>query len=218
VIFISRNKYPEKTIENILDVALELFIKKGYENTSIQEIVNNLDGLSKGAIYYHFKSKEDILNSVAEKIYSSTNTIMMDIKNDSNLNGLEKLKKMFSISLKNPNQNKMFSVAPKLLNNPNILALQMKEIIENTAPNYIKPIIEEGIKDGSIKTNYPKELSEIMILISNIWLNPLVYKNTNEEMLNKIKFYDYLLKQINIDIFDQTMYDQIVKLNELSNK
>ncbi|UYP01222.1 TetR/AcrR family transcriptional regulator [Oceanotoga sp. DSM 15011] len=218
MIFISRNKYPEKTIENILDVALELFIKKGYENTSIQEIVNNLDGLSKGAIYYHFKSKEDILNSVAEKIYSSTNTIMMDIKNDSNLNGLEKLKKMFSISLKNPNQNKMFSVAPKLLNNPNILALQMKEIIENTAPNYIKPIIEEGIKDGSIKTNYPKELSEIMILISNIWLNPLVYKNTNEEMLNKIKFYDYLLKQINIDIFDQTMYDQIVKLNELSNK
>ncbi|PWJ93228.1 TetR family transcriptional regulator [Oceanotoga teriensis] len=218
MIFISRNKYPEKTIENILDVALELFIKKGYENTSIQEIVNNLDGLSKGAIYYHFKSKEDILNSVAEKIYSSTNTIMMDIKNDSNLNGLEKLKKMFSISLKNPNQNKMFSVAPKLLNNPNILALQMKEIIENTAPNYIKPIIEEGIKDGSIKTNYPKELSEIMILISNIWLNPLVYKNTNEEMLNKIKFYDYLLKKINIDIFDQTMYDQIVKLNELSNK
>ncbi|MDN5342214.1 MAG: hypothetical protein PWP28_1089 [Oceanotoga sp.] len=218
MIFISRNKYPEKTIENILDVALELFIKKGYENTSIQEIVNNLDGLSKGAIYYHFKSKEDILNSVAEKIYSSTNTIMMDIKNDSNLNGLEKLKKMFSISLKNPNQNKMFSVAPKLLNNPNILALQMKEIIENTAPNYIKPIIEEGIKDGSIKTDYPKELSEIMILISNIWLNPLVYKNTNEEMLNKIKFYDYLLKQINIDIFDQTMYDQIVKLNELSNK
>ncbi|MDO7977238.1 TetR/AcrR family transcriptional regulator [Oceanotoga teriensis] len=218
MIFISRNKYPEKTIENILDVALELFIKKGYENTSIQEIVNNLDGLSKGAIYYHFKSKEDILNSVAEKIYSSTNTIMMDIKNDSNLNGLEKLKKMFSISLKNPNQNKIFSVAPKLLNNPNILALQMKEIIENTAPNYIKPIIEEGIKDGSIKTDYPKELSEIMILISNIWLNPLVYKNTNEEMLNKIKFYDYLLKQINIDIFDQTMYDQIVKLNELSNK
>lgn len=218
MIFISRNKYPEKTIENILDVALELFIKKGYENTSIQEIVNNLDGLSKGAIYYHFKSKEDILNSVAEKIYSSTNTIMMDIKNDSNLNGLEKLKKMFSISLKNPNQNKMFSVAPKLLNNPNILALQMKEIIENTAPNYIKPIIEEGIKDGSIKTDYPKELSEIMILISNIWLNPLVYKNTNEEMLNKIKFYDYLLKKINIDIFDQTMYDQIVKLNELSNK
>lgn len=218
MIFISRNKYPEKTIENILDVALELFIKKGYENTSIQEIVNNLDGLSKGAIYYHFKSKEDILNSVAEKIYSSTNTIMMDIKNDSNLNGLEKLKKMFSISLKNPNQNKIFSVAPKLLNNPNILALQMKEIIENTAPNYIKPIIEEGIKDGSIKTDYPKELSEIMILISNIWLNPLVYKNTNEEMLNKIKFYDYLLKKINIDIFDQTMYDQIVKLNELSNK
>ena len=55
----SRNKYPEVTVEKILDVSQRLFYEKGYEKTSIQDIVNELGGLSKGAIYHHFKSKED---------------------------------------------------------------------------------------------------------------------------------------------------------------
>ena len=57
----ARNKHPEETVNLILDVAFRLFMEKGYEHTSIQDIINQLGGLSKGAIYHHFKSKEDIL-------------------------------------------------------------------------------------------------------------------------------------------------------------
>ena len=46
----ARNKYPEVTVEKILDVAHRLFLEKGYDNTTIQDIVDNLDGLSKGAV------------------------------------------------------------------------------------------------------------------------------------------------------------------------
>ena len=50
----ARNKYPQRTVEKILEVSLALFNEKGYEKTTIQDIVNAL-GMSKGAIYHHFK-------------------------------------------------------------------------------------------------------------------------------------------------------------------
>ena len=42
-----RNKYPEETVAKILDAALELFCAQGYEGTSIQDIVDRLDGMTK---------------------------------------------------------------------------------------------------------------------------------------------------------------------------
>ena len=52
----ARNKHPEETVNLILDVALALFFEKGYDNTSIQDIIDGLGGLTKGAVYHHFKS------------------------------------------------------------------------------------------------------------------------------------------------------------------
>ena len=46
--------------ERILDVALELFNEQGYDATSLREIAERL-GVTKAALYYHFKSKGDIL-------------------------------------------------------------------------------------------------------------------------------------------------------------
>ena len=65
----ARNKHPEVTINRILDTSWELFMEKGYEATTIQDIVNALGDLSKGAIYHHFKSKEEILDAVTDRFY-----------------------------------------------------------------------------------------------------------------------------------------------------
>ena len=51
-----RNKYPEETVQKILDVSLKLFLEKGYEETTVLDIVDNLEGLTRGAFYHHFKS------------------------------------------------------------------------------------------------------------------------------------------------------------------
>jgi AcrR family transcriptional regulator len=56
----------------ILKVALQLFMENGYKSTSYQDLVKHT-GLSKGAIYHHFKSKEDILSSVFEFMYAASN-------------------------------------------------------------------------------------------------------------------------------------------------
>jgi AcrR family transcriptional regulator len=53
------------TRERIQSVALELFAEHGYEKTSLREIAERLD-VTKAALYYHFKSKEDIVRSFTE--------------------------------------------------------------------------------------------------------------------------------------------------------
>ena len=53
-----RNKYPEETVQKILDVSLRLLLEKGYEETTVLDIVNDLGGLTRGAFYHHFNSKE----------------------------------------------------------------------------------------------------------------------------------------------------------------
>lgn len=60
----ARNKHPEATVERILDVAQRLFLEKGYDQTTIQDIVDGLKGMTKGAVYHHFKSKEEIMSAV----------------------------------------------------------------------------------------------------------------------------------------------------------
>lgn len=55
------------TRQRIQDVALELFAEQGYEKTSLREIAEKLD-VTKAALYYHFKTKEDILVSIFEDL------------------------------------------------------------------------------------------------------------------------------------------------------
>ncbi|WP_046503149.1 TetR/AcrR family transcriptional regulator [Streptomyces odonnellii] len=55
------------TRQRIQDIALELFAEQGYEKTSLREIAERLD-VTKAALYYHFKTKEDILISLFEDL------------------------------------------------------------------------------------------------------------------------------------------------------
>ncbi|MEU7302217.1 TetR/AcrR family transcriptional regulator [Streptomyces sp. NPDC007189] len=55
------------TRQRIQDIALELFAEQGYEKTSLREIAEHLD-VTKAALYYHFKTKEEIIVSVFEDL------------------------------------------------------------------------------------------------------------------------------------------------------
>ncbi|WP_218958464.1 MULTISPECIES: TetR/AcrR family transcriptional regulator [Bacillaceae] len=213
---VARNKYPEETLKQILSVSLNLFIKKGYENTSIQDITDGLGGLTKGAIYHHFKSKEDIMVAVLNQLYKDVEDKLAAVRDDKGLNGLEKLRQIIRVSLNHdPAQLEMMSTAPNLLENPKILVAQLKSVIEDSVPNYIQPIIEQGVIDGSIKTDYPLELSEMVMLLSNLWLSPMIFEAPPENMLRRCRFFMELLNGIGIDLLDEQMVEQYEKFYRL---
>lgn len=164
----SRNKHPEETAEKIVTTARRLFFEKGYEHTSLQDIIDTLGGLTKGAIYHHFKSKEEIIFSVTDKIYAKHDTSWEQIIADQSVTGLEKLRRLIKASLLSSNQNEIFTSAPDFTKNPQILVPQLESIFSETAPNYLEPIIRLGVEDGSIQTEYPRQLAEAILILSNI--------------------------------------------------
>lgn len=214
----ARNKHPEETVQLILDVAFRLFMKKGYEHTSIQDIIDHLGGLSKGAIYHHFKSKEDILIAVTDRMTSESNQILADIRNRTDLKGKEKLKMIFKVSLNRPVQEELFTVAPNLHGNPKLLFSLLQETIEDAAPNYILPIIRQGIADGSIETDYPKELAELIILVANVWTNPMIFNSSAEESYRKFMVFGQMLKGLGVDIVDSEMSERVRELSSIYQK
>lgn len=60
----ARNRNSHETRQKILEVSKNLFLEKGFDNTSIQDIIDGLGGLTKGVIYHHFESKYEILQSI----------------------------------------------------------------------------------------------------------------------------------------------------------
>ncbi len=63
------------TRSRVQKVALELFAEQGYEKTSLREIAERL-GVTKAALYYHFKSKEDIVHSFTDDYFAELDTLL----------------------------------------------------------------------------------------------------------------------------------------------
>jgi AcrR family transcriptional regulator len=63
------------TRSRVQKVALELFAEQGYEKTSLREIAERL-GVTKAALYYHFKSKEDIVHSFTDDYFAEIDTLL----------------------------------------------------------------------------------------------------------------------------------------------
>ena len=171
---------------------------KGYEKTRISDIISGLDGLTKGAVYHYFDSKEDIFNEVVKKIGYQNKAIFDEIKYAKDLNGREKISKLISVAIGNTNMDVITSISPNLTDNPKLLASFFKQMQEMTIPEYFLPIIYEGIKDGSIKSEYPQELAELIAVMLNIWLNPLIFNKSNDTVRNKINIINRCLSDFNI--------------------
>lgn len=210
----ARNKHPEETVNRILEAAFRLFMEKGYEHTSIQDIIDHLGGLSKGAIYHHFKSKEDILVAVTDKMTEESNQMLAEIRDRTDLSGKEKLRTIFKESISRPVQNDIFTVAPDLGNNPRLLYSIFRETVDEAAPHYILPIIKQGIADGSIQTDYPAELAELIILVANIWTNPMIFDSTPDESFRKFMIFRQMMQGFGLDIVDDELME---RLQELTN-
>lgn len=214
----ARNKHPEETIQLILDVAFRLFMEQGYEHTSIQDIIDHLGGLSKGAIYHHFKSKEDILIAVTDRMTAESNQMLASIRDRMDLCGKDKLKMIFKESIRRPVQNDIFTVAPNFHNNPKLLFSLLHDTIDEVAPNYIVPIIRQGIGDGSIETEYPEQLAELILLAANVWMNPMIFDSTVEESSRKFMVFARMLQGFGLDIVDEEILGRLQELASIYQK
>ena len=206
-----RNKYPEVTIEKILKESHELFIEKGYEATTIQDIVDRLGGLTKGAIYYHYKSKEEIFEALTKKMFFANNPFMV-IDRRKDLNGLEKMREVVKLGLLGGNQSEMNPERIPLMRNPRLLVAILESNRDYVTPLWLK-LVEEGRLDGSIQTDYPNEIAEMMQLLPSVWLNPSIYPMTSADRYRKFLFLRDMLNSMRVPVINDDIL-AIVKCEE----
>ena len=204
-------------MRKILDTAERLFIEKGYDRASLQEIIQET-GLSKGAIYHHFASKEEILYAVCDRIGRRNGEVQSRVRDDPSLNGLEKIRAMFKASLQPERQAKMFCMMPYLMDNAKFLATELRSIFTEVVPSFVEPIVRQGMADGSIRTEHPKELAEAMIILADGWINPIVQPTTPEEIRARCAVYNQLFCGFGIDgLFDQEIIDALLGYAEMAH-
>ena len=81
--------------EAFIDAALRLIQTKGYEQTSVQDVLDELDA-SRGAFYHYFESKVELLEAVLERMSDLVLTRFAPLVNDPKVPALEKLERLFS--------------------------------------------------------------------------------------------------------------------------
>ena len=212
----ARNKHPEQTVQLILDTAAQLFTRKGYDSTTLQDIINATK-LSKGAIYHHFASKEASLIAAVDRIGERNCAVLAEVRDRKDLTGAEKLREMSRTSMRLSFQGEVMHMLPFLIDNPKFLALQMKSLFEEAAPDYILPIVREGIADGSIRTDYPEELTEALLLLLNLWLLPILRPSTPEQFRSRCAFCNQLTRPYGFELIDEDMIEAMTEFCRSKN-
>lgn len=197
----ARNKYPEVTVERILDAAQKLFLEKGYDHTTIQDIVDELGDLTKGAVYHHFKSKEEIMDAVGDRMFF-TNNPFEAVRNRSDLNGLEKLREAIRINQTDDSRTDLNIQSMPIYKDPRLL-MEMIDSNRRILTPYFQELLEEGNRDGSMHTEYTREIAELLSLLTSLWMLPSIFPAAKDEMKRKFIFLGDMLDKMGVPLFDE---------------
>lgn len=194
----------QRTKQNIIETAMRLFDKKGLENVNIEDVVKEV-GVTRGAFYHYFKSREELISDVMYKSFEDNNPFLLADQQEG-LNGLEKL--LFIIKLNMQPRldisESMRAQLKKLSNNAVVFENEMIFQV-NVMATYIEKLVIEGNKDGSMNAAYPKQASQIIALLVASWLNPYEFEVPYEEYVDKVLFFDQLTALLGIPIMDEEL-------------
>ncbi|MBU8854962.1 TetR/AcrR family transcriptional regulator [Bacillus sp. FJAT-26377] len=155
--------YAERRNE-LIEVAKKLFLLHGYENTSVNAIIREV-GVAKGTFYHYFKSKDAIVDAVIEESIKNSRKLFIDIRDQCDLNPLEKLLKITRSFLK---QAKIYfnqGILLYLKSNNNLIFHQKMKIrmIEEYVP-IISSIVKEGVEEGIFQTEFSDEITRFLLV------------------------------------------------------
>ena len=160
-------KYDERRTE-FLNTAQELFFTKGYEKTSVEAIIKKMR-LSKGTFYYYFKSKEDLLDALIERLSEKILEEVRKIVDRDDLDAITKLNRAFAVTRSVKLENfELLKVLMKVIYDDKNIVFRFKiyrSSIEIMAPEFSK-IIRQGIKEKAFNTPYPDEAARLIFEIA----------------------------------------------------
>ncbi|WP_138755508.1 TetR/AcrR family transcriptional regulator [Paenibacillus sinopodophylli] len=187
------SKNPEERKNEILSVAMELFNSKGYEETSVSEIVRKV-GVSQGTFYNYFQSKEDVLNAACERTLASRLEAINHLIENCEINAREKLIRIFMDATPNEEDEDVFEYLHK---ESNSTLHQRWIIIEiNALLPYIKKIVQQGAEKGEFLAQQPELKAEFLLVGVAFWLDRGVFTWSEQQYMERKNALNEIIDQL----------------------
>ncbi len=181
-------KEPEVRKNEILDAAEELFAQKGFDGTSTNNILEKAS-IARGTLYYHFKSKEDIMDALIERINARILTAAEEIASDKNIPVFERLLRAvlaLNVSEQSANVLEYVHKPQNALMNQKIHRAMMAGI-----PPILTEIIRDGIQEGLFDTPFPYECMEMVVVYLNTIFDEDMPALSDSERSAKVKAFAF---------------------------
>lgn len=158
-------KPPDERRNELLDCAQALFFGRGYEKTTINDVIEKA-GVSKGAFYYYFSSKEEILEAIADRLARQGAAQVEGILEDPGLDALGRLNAFFARSrqLKAESAPMIRAVFDAVFRPENVVLYHRTNaaVVSVMAP-VLARIIAQGIEEGTFDTPDAEGTAEMLL-------------------------------------------------------
>lgn len=186
-------KEAEERRNEILDAAEKLFSEKGFDGTSTNDILDEV-GIARGTLYYHFKSKEDILDAMIERMTGRLIQKATEIAAQKELPVMQRLTMtMLSLNVDNDLGQEIMKQVHKPQNA--LMHQKMQEQLIASVNPLITGLVREGIAQGICQTDFPSEATEMILLYSNIAFDELANLSEAERLI-KIDGFIYNVERL----------------------
>ncbi|TIV65142.1 MAG: TetR/AcrR family transcriptional regulator [Mesorhizobium sp.] len=164
-------KSPEVRSAELLDCAQRLFFQRGYDDTTVNDIIREA-GLSKGAFYHYFASKEALLEALAARIARESLTELEPMLEDPSLDAIGRLNALFSGSQRlnvelAPQLRKTFAVVFRPENV--VLFHRIDEAARELALPMIARLLRKGSEEGAFEVPDPIAFADMLLQIRLIF-------------------------------------------------
>ena len=174
-------------------MAERLFSTKGFDNTSTNDILNEI-GIARGTLYYHFQSKEDILDAMTDRMVRQMFVKAKELASQKDIPVLQRLTIMIkALNVSGDWGDQLMEQIHKPQNALMHQKIQEKLLAEMNP--LLTGLIEEGIAQGICGTDYPAEVAEMTFLYANTVFDDLM-EYSEEEKRRKIEAFIYNLERL----------------------
>lgn len=177
----------------ILDVAERLFCTKGFDSTSTNDILSEI-GIARGTLYYHFKSKEEILDAMIERLTNQIVAKAATVASDDSRPVLERL--TYTILSLNVD-NELGDMIMEQIHRPQnaLLHQKLEKKLLGQVNKLITIIVEDGIRQGIMSTDYPAEAVDMILTYSYVAFDSM-NEYTKEEEQQKVMGFVYHAERV----------------------
>lgn len=165
----------------LINAAEELFNEKGFENTSVDDIIKRV-GVAKGLFYYYFSSKEDLIDILTQRMLNEIESSVVAVLEMKNLSATDRfiglLKSQKDVCLRSEIVIKYFSVSRN-----KSLHLELERLAHEILVPAFEEIIKQGIEEGTFDTKYPFETSHML----NMMIQAAMYNMRNDPRIEVIE-------------------------------